>query len=82
MRCQESGPQTTECQATASARSMESVFSRRATSIRLDVASFFMMGIDPQRYPPYRQSAFQETYRKLDHTQPSENVRPHPRDGA
>ena len=45
----------------------EHVFSRQAKSTRLDVASYFMMGIDPQRYPPYRQGAFQVTYRKLDY---------------
>ena len=32
----------------------ESVFSRGATSSRLDAASYFMMAIDTQSYPPYR----------------------------
>ena len=49
----------------------ENVFSRRAISTRLDIASYFMMGVDPQRYPPYRQSAFQDTYRKLDYAESS-----------
>ena len=49
----------------------EHVFSRQAKSTRLDVASYFMMGNDAQRYPPYRQGAFQETYRKLDYPQSS-----------
>ena len=43
----------------------ESVFSRRATGTRLNVASYFMMGIDPQRYPPYRKGRFRDTYRRL-----------------
>ncbi len=47
------------------ARLPESVFSRGAKSARLDAASYFMMGVDPQRYPPYRQSAFRNTYQSL-----------------
>ena len=43
----------------------ESVFGRGAKSGRLLVASYFMMGIDTQGYPPYRQRAFQDTYRSL-----------------
>ena len=43
----------------------ESVFSRGATSSRLDAASYFMMAIDTQSYPPYRQSAFRNAYRTL-----------------
>ena len=43
----------------------ESVFSRGSTGTRLDVASYFMMGLDPARYPPYRRSRFQDTYRRL-----------------
>ena len=46
-------------------RLSESVFGRGANSSRLLVASYFMMGIDTQQYPPYRQSAFQDTYRNL-----------------
>ena len=46
-------------------RLSESVFGRGAKSSRLLVASYFMMGIDTQQYPPYRQSAFQDTYRNL-----------------
>ena len=49
----------------------EHVFSRQAKSTRLDVASYFMMGIDPHRYPPYRRGAFQDTYRKLDYPESS-----------
>ena len=33
---------------------LEGVFSRGAAGTRLNVASYFMMGIDPQRFPPYR----------------------------
>ena len=43
----------------------ESVFSRGATGTRLNIASYFMMGIDPARYPPYRRGRFQDTYRRL-----------------
>ena len=47
----------------------ESVFSRGATGTRLNVASYFMMGIDPQRYPPYRQGVFRDAYQKLGYQQ-------------
>ena len=47
----------------------DSVFSRGAVSARLDVASYFMMGIDPQRYPPYRRKAFRNAYQRLGHPQ-------------
>ncbi len=43
----------------------ESVFGRGAKGRRLLAASYFMMGIDTQGYPPYQQSAFQNTYRSL-----------------
>ena len=46
----------------------ESVFSRGATSTRLNVASYFMMGIDPQRYPPYRQKPFRVAYGRVGHS--------------
>ena len=42
-----------------------SVFSQGSKSARLDAASYFMMGIDLQRYPPYRRKAFRNTYRSL-----------------
>ena len=45
----------------------ESVFPRGATSTRLNVASYFMMGIDPQRYPPYRQKPFRVAYGRVGH---------------
>ena len=45
----------------------ESVFTRGATGTRLNVASYFMMGIDPQRYPPYRQKPFRVAYQSLGH---------------
>ena len=50
-----------------------SVFGRGAASARLDVASYFMMGIDARRYPPYRRKAFQIAYRRLEHPQFSAN---------
>ena len=43
----------------------EEVFSRGSRSARLNAASYFMMGIDLQRYPPYRRKAFRNTYRRL-----------------
>ena len=49
----------------------ESVFSRAATGTRLNVASYFMMGIDPERYPPYRRNTFRVTYQRLDYPQSS-----------
>ena len=42
-----------------------SVYSPGSGSARLDIASYFMMGIDLQRYPPYRRKAFRNTYRSL-----------------
>ena len=50
-----------------------SVFGRGAASARLDAASYFMMGIDARRYPPYRRKAFQVAYRRLEHPQFSAN---------
>ena len=50
-----------------------SVFGRGAASARLDAASYFMMGIDARRYPPYRRRAFQVAYRRLEHPQFSAN---------
>ena len=49
----------------------ESVFSRGATGTRLNVASYFMMGIDPQRYPPYRRKPFRAAYERLGYPQSS-----------
>ena len=43
----------------------ESVLPRGATGTRLNAASYFMMGIDPARYPPYRRGRFRDTYRRL-----------------
>ena len=49
----------------------ESVFSRGAVGTRLNVASYFMMGIDPQRYPPYRRKPFRAAYERLAYPQSS-----------
>ena len=49
----------------------ESVFSRRATATRLNVASYFLMGIDPHRYPPYQQKPFRIAYQTLGYPQSS-----------
>ena len=43
----------------------ERVFSRESKSARLNTASYFMMGVDAQRYPPYRRKVFQQAYRSL-----------------
>ena len=49
----------------------ESVFPRGAMGTRLNFASYLMMGIDPQRYPPYRQTPFRTAYRKLGYPESS-----------
>ena len=49
----------------------ESVFSRGAASARLNIASYFMMGIDPQQYPPYRIKPFRAVYKRLGYPQSS-----------
>lgn len=49
----------------------ESVFARGATGTRLNVATYFMMGIDPQRYPPYRRKPFRVAYERLGYPQSS-----------
>ena len=49
----------------------ESVFPRGATGTRLNVASYFMMGIDPQRYPPYRARPFRAAYQRLGYPESS-----------
>ena len=49
----------------------ESVFPRGATGTRLNVASYFMMGIDPARYPPYRRGRFLEEARRRSMSGPS-----------
>ena len=49
----------------------ESVFARGATGTRLNAASYFMMGIDQQRFPPYQQTPFLTAYQRLDYPQPS-----------
>ena len=49
----------------------ESVFSREATGTRLNVATYFMMGIASQRYPPYRRKPFRVAYERLGYPQSS-----------
>ena len=48
----------------------DDVFSKDARSARLDVASYLMMGLDADRFPPYRRGRFLETYTWLGHPQP------------
>ena len=47
------------------ARLSENIFTRRSKITRLVVASYFMMGIGPQRYPPYWRKPFKSVYQKL-----------------
>ena len=42
-----------------------------AVGSRLAIASYFMMGLDAQRYPPYQTKRFQSTYKQLDYPQSS-----------
>ena len=44
-----------------------SVFPRTAVGTRLNVAAYLMMGIDPQRYPPYQKKLFEAASRRLGH---------------
>ena len=37
----------------------------RGKGVRLNVASYFIMGIDPHRYPPYRSRAFRIAHERL-----------------
>ncbi|WP_428101268.1 AAA family ATPase [Candidatus Rariloculus sp.] len=43
----------------------EDAFSKGSTSPRLDVASYLMMGRDPDRFPQCRLSSFHSTYKRL-----------------
>ena len=47
----------------------ETVFPRKAVGTRLNAASYLMMGIDAQRYPPYRQRLFRGAYQRLGYPQ-------------
>ena len=49
----------------------ESVKKRGAVGTRLNFASYFMMAIDPQQYPPYRQNWFRATYQRLGYPESS-----------
>ena len=46
----------------------EALCPRTAVGTRLNWASYFMMGIDPLRYPPYQQEMFRTAYRQLDYS--------------
>ncbi|MCZ0945497.1 MAG: AAA family ATPase [Gammaproteobacteria bacterium] len=41
------------------------------SSGRLDAVSYLLMGLDPERFPPYRRSRFSATYAFLGYPQPS-----------
>ena len=47
------------------------VFSTGSKSARLDVASYLMMGIDAERYPPCRLGRFRDTYQTLGYSIPA-----------
>ena len=49
----------------------ESVFPRGATGTRLNFASYLMMGVDPQQYPPYRARPFRAAYQRLGYPESS-----------
>ena len=42
----------------------------KGTGTRMNVASVLLMGIDPERYPPFRTRAFQGAYRRTGYDQP------------
>ena len=48
----------------------DNVFSRGSRSARLDAVSYLMMGLDAERFPPYRRGKFHDTYTWLGHPQP------------
>ena len=52
----------------------ESVFSRGAAGTRLNVASYLLMGVAPQRYPPYRRKPFRAAYERLGYPQSSDDA--------
>ncbi|MCY4574750.1 MAG: hypothetical protein OXF01_18390 [Gemmatimonadetes bacterium] len=47
------------------------VWPRSAVGTRLTTASYLMMAVDPQRYPPYQRTPFTKTYRRLQYPMPS-----------
>ena len=49
----------------------DDVFSKGARSARLDAVSYLMMGLDADRFPPYRRSSFFDTYTCLGYQPPS-----------
>lgn len=49
----------------------DDVFGKGAKSARLDVVSYLMMGRDANRFPPYRQRSFRDTYTSLGYPKPA-----------
>ena len=49
----------------------DDVFGKGAKSARLDVVSYLMMGRDANRFPPYRQRSFRDTYTWLGYPKPA-----------
>ncbi|MCY3546900.1 MAG: hypothetical protein OXH49_08450 [Gemmatimonadetes bacterium] len=48
-----------------------SVWPRTAVGTRLNSASYLMMGLDAQRYPPYQRTPFTKAYRRLGYPIPT-----------
>ena len=46
------------------------VFSEGSTSARLDAASYLMMGLDPDKFPPCRLRSFRDTYKLVWYPEP------------
>ena len=49
----------------------DDVFSEGSRSARLDAVSYLMMGLEADRFPPYRRNRFRDTYTWLGYPQPS-----------
>ncbi len=49
----------------------ESVWPQTAVGTRLTSASYLMMGLDAQRYPPYQRTPFTKAYRRLGYPMPA-----------
>ena len=49
----------------------DDVFSEDSRSARLNAVSYLMMGLDADRFPPYRRKRFRDTYTWLGYSRPS-----------
>ena len=48
----------------------ESRLSKRSWGTRCNIASYLLMGMNPERYPPYQKRVFRKTYEELGHPVP------------